>query len=233
MRSSPNRAVVPDSQSPVMVRSAARSRGEDSATARHRSGLSRPELRAKSWLANRARRRSAMVVASCSAWTWRERPMTQRLRRLGKFLLPLVALAGDVGAFRRRLVVRLGAELVEASLDGVGLRRQAVEDVAQRHQGGIDALAHALQVGIRQVAAGERGLRLVEIGPERIDARARRIGGRVGSGRGRLGRRAGHAEPKAGDHGERGKRGTRQRAGQFANQDADNGHGTGIFDREC
>ena len=109
-----------------------------------------------------------------------------RLIEFGDRALPLGAVAGDVGAFLGVVLLGLGAELFEPRLGGFELRREIGDEGAQALGDGVDPLAQALKLGVRQVAPVERGLLLIEVelGGSSFDRRALVSGESGGGGAG-------------------------------------------------
>ena len=104
----------------------------------------------------------------------------------GRF--PLGALAPDVGARLGRLILRSRAELLEAGAGGVKSRLKLVNHLAQALPDRVDLLAQPLQVGIGEVAPGERRILLVKLELEGIELAPQRL--RLGRDLERRGRRA-------------------------------------------
>ena len=114
---------------------------------------------------------------------------------LGDGRFPLGALALDVGARLGRLLLRSRAELLEAGPGGVKSRLKLVDDLAQALPDRVDLLAQPLQVGIGEVAPGERRVLLVELELEGIELAPQRLRlDRDLERRGSLRRRVGLAE---------------------------------------
>ena len=161
------RRVAPDALVPAVEQ-----QPEGRPVARQRAVDRRPQVGAEdagrrciSARAKAERRRSLICVPICSACT--------RRARASRWVSSSSATAASRSA-RSRRTSALGwaassfgsrAELLEAGAGGVESRLKLVDDLAQALPDRVDLLAQPLQVGIGEVAPGERRILLVKLEP--------------------------------------------------------------------